>query len=108
MKNQTKLLALLMVICEITTQFFLQKGVNKKMSIKNINMVIGLAIGFFINVFYFMMLNLGVDLAVANTLIDGGGAVGIVLLGFLVFKQKLTVKQMVGILLTIFGVILIS
>ena len=55
-----------------------------------------------------MMLNLGVDLAVANTLIDGGGAVGIVLLGFLVFKQKLTVKQMVGILLTIFGVILIS
>ena len=108
MKNQTKLLASLMVICEIATQFFLQKGVNKKISIKNINLVIGLLIGFFINVFYFMMLNLGVDLAVANTLIDGGGAVGIVLLGFLVFKQKITVKQMVGILLTIFGVILIS
>jgi multidrug transporter EmrE-like cation transporter len=108
MKNKTKLLAFLMIVCEIMTQFFLQKGVNKKMSIKNINMVIGLLIGFFINVFYFMMLNLGVDLAVANTLIDGGGAVGIVLLGFLVFKQKITVKQMVGILLTIFGVILIS
>lgn len=108
MKNKTKLLAFLMIACEIMAQFFLQKGVNKKMSFKNINMVIGLLIGFFINVFYFMMLNLGVDLAVANTLIDGGGAVGIVLLGFLVFKQKLSVKQMVGILLTIFGVILIS
>ena len=108
MKTQTKALAFLMIVCEILAQFFLQKGVNKKMSIKNINMVIGLAIGFFINVFYFMMLNLGVDLAVANTLIDGGGAIGIVLLGFLIFKQKITAKQMVGILLTIFGVILIS
>ena len=99
---------ILMIIFEILTQFFLQKGVNKSFSLKNTNMIIGVLLGFFINVFYFLVLKSGYSLAIANTLIDGGGAVGIILLGYIIFKQILSKKEILGVVITMLGVMILA
>ena len=57
---------------------------------------------------YFLVLKSGYSLAIANTLIDGGGALGIVLLGYFVFKQKLSPIQMLAVFITMVGVILLG
>ena len=103
-----KIYIMLMIIFEILTQYFLQKGVKKSMSFNNINMMIGILLGLFINVFYFLVLKSGYSLAIANTLIDGGGAIGIILLGFIIFKQVLSKKQLLGVIITMIGVLILG
>jgi multidrug transporter EmrE-like cation transporter len=108
MINKTQVYIGVMVLSEIITQYFLQKGVKGNMSLKNTNLILGLIIGFFINVFYFLVLKSGFSLAIANTLIDGGGALGIVILGYLVFKQKLSYKQILAVVVTMVGVLMLG
>ena len=108
MINKTYVYIGIMVLAEIITQYFLQKGSKGKLSFKNTNLLLGLIVGFFINIFYFLILKSGYSLAIANTLIDGGGALGIVILGYLVFKQKLSYKQLIAVIVTMIGVIMLG
>ena len=98
----------IMILSEILSQYFLQKGSSGNISFKNTNLLLGLTIGVFINVFYFLILKSGYSLAIANTLFDGGGALGIVILGYLVFKQKLSYKQLFAVIVTMIGVLMLG
>lgn len=100
---------IIMILSEVLSQFLLQKGAQfKKISFKNINLLAGLLFQVVWGFFYFILLKNGWSLAIANALVDGGGALAIVILGWVVFKQKLTLKQLVGVLIIICGGVLLS
>ena len=98
-----------LITFEIVSQYFLQRAVkvNKKWY-NNSNLLIGVLGQILMAFVYFAVLKSGYRLAIANTLIDGGGALGIVLLGYFVFKQKLNPMQLLSVFITMFGVILLG
>ncbi len=98
-----------MIAFEIISQYFLQKGVSIKKSVfKNKFLYLGLLGQLLMSLIYFFVLKSGYSLAIANTLIDGGGALGIVLLGYFIFKQKISLIQSIGVALTIIGVVILG
>jgi multidrug transporter EmrE-like cation transporter len=98
-----------MIISEIISQYFLQKAVIvKKEWYKNWYLYAGLIGQLLMAGLYFLVLKSGYSLAIANTLIDGGGALGIVLLGYYIFNQKLSHKQLLAVIITIIGVVLLG
>ena len=98
-----------MITSEIVSQYFIQKAVNIHTKwYKNKFLMVGFVGQLIMSLLYYFLLKSGYSLAIANTLIDGGGALGIILLGYFVFKQKITMKQLFAILLTLIGVILLG
>lgn len=109
LNNKGPILMITMVAFEIISQYFLQKGVNyKKIYFKNKYLYFGILGQLLMTLLYFFVLKSGYSLAIANTLIDGGGALGIVLLGYFVFKQKISLLQSLGVALTIIGVVILG
>ena len=107
--SQSSTIIFSMVAFEIVAQYFIQIAVNiNTFWYKNIYLYIGLICEILMALLYYLLLKSGYSLAIANTIIDGGGALGIVLLGYLVFKQKITMKQFIAILITLIGVILLG
>jgi len=108
-KHQGSLFISLMVIFEIISQYFIQKSVNIPTTwYKNTNLWLGLIGQLIMSSLYYLVLKSGYSLAVANTLIDGGGALGIILLGYFIFKQKISLKQIIAIIITMIGVIMLG
>ena len=108
-KHQGSLFISLMVIFEIISQYFIQKSVDVPITwYKNTNLWLGLIGQLIMSSLYYLVLKSGYSLAIANTLIDGGGAVGIILLGYFIFKQKISRKQIIAILITMIGVIMLG
>ena len=108
LSRKTSLIASL-VVFEIVAQYFLQRAVNvKKRWYKNHLLLLGIFGQVLMSLIYFLVLKSGYSLAIANTLIDGGGALGIVLLGYFVFNQKLSLIQALAVFITMVGVILLG
>jgi drug/metabolite transporter (DMT)-like permease len=108
-KHQGSLFISLMVIFEIISQYFIQKSVDVPTTwYKNTNLWLGLFGQLIMSSLYYLVLKSGYSLAIANTLIDGGGALGIILLGYFIFKQKISRKQIIAILITMIGVIMLG
>jgi multidrug transporter EmrE-like cation transporter len=98
-----------LVIFEIIAQYFLQRAIKvKKRWYKNHLLLLGMFAQILMTFLYFLILKSGYSLAIANTLIDGGGALGIVLLGYFVFNQKLTPMQLLAVIITMVGVLLLG
>ena len=108
-KHHSSLFISLMVIFEIISQYFIQKSVDVPITwYKNTNLWLGLIGQLIMSSLYYLVLKSGYSLAVANTLIDGGGALGIILLGYFIFKQKISRKQIIAILITMIGIVMLG
>jgi len=108
-KNHGSIFISFMVIFEIISQYFIQRSVNIPTTwYKNTNLWLGLIGQLIMSSLYYLVLKSGYSLAVANTLVDGGGALGIILLGYFIFKQKISHKQLMAIFITMFGVIMLG
>ncbi len=99
------LLLLGIIGAETMAQYFLQKHVNVK---SNIFFAIGILLYAAVGVGYSGLLQHGKKLAIANSLFNAGSEITIALLGFLFFGQKLTRKQIMGVVLTLVGVNLLG
>lgn len=107
MVNKNIILIIIMIFFEVISQYYLQKATKKK-TLLNFDLILGLLFQTLFGFVYFFILKNGFSLAIANTLVDSGGAIAIIFLGFFIFKQKLTLKQIIGIFIIMCGVILIS
>ena len=93
-----------LIISETAAQAFLQLYVKKSGKMHYLLGVMGYAL---VGALYYFLLKTGDPLAVANSYFNAGSAVGVTLLGWLYFKQDLTAKQILGVIITLFGTTLL-
>ena len=98
-------LLILIIACETTAQYFLQQKIKLN---NNIFLLIGIILYALVGLIYYTILTNGKKLAVANSLWNAGTEVSVAILGFLFFKQTLTKRQVIGIILTIIGMNLLG
>jgi len=100
------LIALLISIIAVESlaQWFLQKRITKK---NNVYLVGGVVLYGLVGIIYYWLLKHGKKMAVANTLWNAGTEISVAVLGFLFFKQTLTVEQIIGIILILVSMYLV-
>ena len=105
----TGLALLLLVITETAAQYFLQKYVN---SYFLLSFAIGIILYGIVAVLYTHILHefkyKSNGLTYANTVWNTGTTVTVTLIGWLIFQQKLTKIQTLGVFVTILGVSLVG
>lgn len=107
MKLELLILLLLVISAETGAQFFLEKSTQNKTQ-RNIFLALGLASYMAVGYVYYLILNHGSKLAIANSLWNAGTAVTVSIIGYLFFKQGLNMKQALGIGLVVSGVYLME
>tara|TARA_Y100000816_G_C25872321_1_gene455292 strand:+ start:366 stop:695 length:330 start_codon:yes stop_codon:yes gene_type:complete len=60
------------------------------------------------NILYYLILKNGLKLGIAHSLQHSCGIIFVFLLGYFVFNQKINIKQIVGVLFLLTGMIMIS
>jgi len=89
------------IISETSAQYFLQQRVN---SDNNLYLVLGIIFYALVAGLYYGILQRGQKLAIANSLWNAGTEITVALLGLFIFKQSLSIKQLIGIVFTILGI----
>ena len=102
-----KLIIILIAIiaAETVAQYFLQKHVNLN---NKLFFVLGVILYAAVGAGYSILLRHGKKLAIANSLFNAGSEITVALLGFILFGQKLSYKQIIGVVLTLVGVNLLG
>ena len=95
----------LIIATETGAQYFLQKRTTET---KNIFFIIGILLYAAVGSIYYIILNSGKKLAVANSFWNAGTEISVALLGFLFFGQTLNHEQIIGIVLILIGVNLLD
>ena len=95
------LLLLLIIATETGAQFFLQKMTKTN---KKIFLLIGILLYAVVGAIYYIILNHGNKLAVANSCWNAGTEITVALIGCAVFGQKLTFWQIIGLICILIGV----
>ena len=86
---------------ESLAQYFLQKQVKST----NMMYLIGGAICYScVALGYYLILKSGVKMALADAFFNAGSQLMITIIGFFIFGQSLTYKQLIGIILILIGV----
>ena len=93
------------IATETAAQYFLQKRVKDK---NNVLIMLGVVFYAVVAALYYMLLKDGSTLAMANSLWNAGTEISVALVGFFLFGQKLSIKQITGLILTIVGVNLLG
>lgn len=91
-------LLLLIVATETSAQYFIQKKIKVN---ENTYLIIGILLYGMVGAIYYNILKQGKKLAIANTLWNAGTEITVAVLGFLLFKQKLTYKQVAAIIVIV-------
>ena len=103
--NKNIIVLLISIIAvESLAQWFLQKRITKK---NDVYLVGGVVLYGLVGIIYYWLLKHGKKMAVANTLWNAGTEISVAVLGFLFFKQSLTVEQIIGIVLILFSMYLV-
>ena len=89
-----------LIVFETIAQGFLQNYVNND---RVVNYALGVAGYAVVGGLYYYLLKVGNKLAVANSYFNSGSAIGITLLGWLYFDQSLTLRQWIGVVVTLIG-----
>ena len=109
-KMDLKLTFILLIIISFETlaQYFLQEGVNSDTN-KNtkINVCIGVIFYALVGITYYFILLQHKKIAIANSLWNAGTGISITVLGLLVFKQRASIQQLMGIVIIIIGTTLL-
>ena len=106
MKYTEILLIILIVIVESSAQTYLESFTKNKSIFRYL--FLGLLLYLFIGFLFYKLLLVEKNLAVANLLWNGGTAITITLISYFYFKQKLSIKQIIGLILTFIGVLLLG
>lgn len=99
------ILLILIISTETAAQYFLQKKTKTK---KNIFLLLGILLYSAVGGIYYIILDRGKKLAIANSFWNAGTEISVALLGFLLFGQKLTYYQIIGIIFILLGVNLLG
>ena len=95
----------LIIALETFSQYCIQKRVETK---KFFYLILGMLGYGGVAYVYYLMLNAGNKLAIANATWNVGTGLTVTLVGWLAFNQKLTMKQILGLIISITGVILLN
>lgn len=94
----------LIIIFETLAQYFLQRSVKHK---NDITLIVGMIVYAIVGFIYYKILKDKTKLAIANSLWNAGTALSITILGYLIFDQKITLKQGIGIFMVTTGALLL-
>ena len=101
----TVFLLILIISLETLAQFFLEKRVKTDNFMYLLSGI--LAYGTLAYVYY-LLLNHGNKLAIANAFWNAGTGLTVTIIGWLLFDQKLSNKQILGLLITTVGITLLN
>jgi multidrug transporter EmrE-like cation transporter len=90
-----------LVLAESGAQYFLQKAVSHN---RVFNIGVGVLLYAIVAIVYYTLLKSGDPMALANSVWNAGTEISIALLGLMVFRQKLSVVQWIGLAVTITGI----
>ena len=93
------------ILLETVAQFLIQKHVKIT---KGPYLLIGLVSYGLVGLIYYHMLNTGGGMAVSNTLWNIGTIVLVTILGWIIFKQKLSTRSIIGVILAMIAGALIE
>jgi uncharacterized membrane protein len=71
-------------------------------------LVLGVFIYVFIPILYFLLLKKGDEVGIANIAFNAGTNISVLFMGYLFYNQKLTKKQLLGVLAIIIGTLLLK
>ena len=97
---------LVTIIClETLAQFLLEKKVKTKETKFLLSGIVAYAGVAYV---YYLMLKSGSKLAVANAFWNAGTGLTVTIVGWLMFGQKLTMRQVVGLIITTIGITILN
>ena len=94
-----------LIVAESGAQYFLQRAVKGS---RDMHLAAGSALYVLVAVLYYHLLSTGDPMAMANSVWNAGTEVSIALVGWFFFRQKLGVRQVIGIAVTMFGIHLLG
>ena len=99
-----------MGIVGLLTLLFLLKRekMNKKQENRIIYPIIAGIVFFFGNLFWVMSINNSPSLSLVRVIMAGGETLLLLIAGYLFFKQKLSLKDFIAILIILFGIFIIN
>jgi multidrug transporter EmrE-like cation transporter len=106
MKYMEILLIILIVIFEASAQTSLETFTKNNSTFKYL--FFGLLFYLFIGFLFYRLLLVEKNLAVANLLWNGGSSILVTLISYFYFKQSFSYKQIIGLIVTFIGVILLG
>ena len=107
MKRSFIILLLLIILSEVSAQYFLQKHATSPT--QSHNLVLGITLYALIGFLYFKLLRTGnQSLTLTNTLWNLGSTILLAFVGYFFFQQFLNKTQLVGIILVLIGTFLLS
>lgn len=92
------------ILVEIISQYLLEKSITGDNTLLYLGMLFYALVGYI----YYLILKSGEKLAIANSIWNASSTIGVAIVGYFIFKQKLSFIQVMGLLLTLVGVYLIS
>ena len=107
MKREVIIFIIILVLLECFAQYCLQKNVEYKTDF-TIFLVLGIISYSVIAYIYYKILSSGEKLANANIYWNVSSIAIITLMGVFLFRQKITVKEIIGILVAIIGVVIVG
>ena len=90
---------------ESAAQYFLQKAADKR---GGANLAAGAATYAVVGVIYYMLLRTGTGLAMANSIWNAGTEISIAVVGWAFFQQRLSMKQVIGVVIALIGIQLLA
>ena len=92
---------ILLIITETSAQYFIEKY---KKDTYNLHLFLGMCLYSLVGFLYLLLLNEGEKLAIANSLWNAGTGISVAIMGYFLFHQKITNKQIFGMIITIIGI----
>ena len=102
---KTGILLILIICLETLAQYFLERKVKTK-DIRYLFFGIIAYAG--VAYIYYLMLKSGSKLAVANAFWNAGTGLTVTIVGWLMFGQKLTMRQVAGLIITTIGITILN
>ena len=97
---------LVTIIClETLAQFLLEKKVKTKETKFLFSGIVAYAGVAYV---YYLMLKSGTKLAIANAFWNAGTGLTVTIVGWLMFGQKLTMRQVIGLIITTIGITILN
>ena len=96
------------IVCEAASQYFFTKAVYEHLPLFNSFVLLGVLSTIVAAFMYYAIIRQGWKMAKANIIWEGMVTFVVALIGYLRFQQKLTFRQIMGIISILVGMALIS
>lgn len=107
MKINSSLIYLsILVISELIAQFFLKK--QTEILDNNNYLLLGIIFYIIVAIYFHKVLKTGKKLGILNSLFNALSTIGVIIIGYLAFGEKINHNQLLGIILISIGIVLIE